>query len=125
MTATRDYVLRMPPDTTVKAACEDVRCENWLHGWDVILDERDPVKRDAATWIRSGRSGRTYRELPGGGDVAVFRFDSGQRCFEEHRTRPASWLVRSGTVRQHAGMRDWIDDLDEHVGQLEDQARRG
>ena len=125
MTATRDYIVRMPKDFTVVEACEQAGCENWRYGWEVILDERDPFKRDLAARIRRGEYRRTYRELPGGGDVTVFRFEPHQRCFEEHRTRPASWLVRSGTVRRHAGMRDWIDDLDEHVGQLEDQARRG
>lgn len=121
---TRDYILRMPKDTTVRAACEDVQCENWQFGWETILDERTAQGRDAAIWIRSGRSGRTFREVPGG-DVTVFRFESGQRCFEEHRTRPARWLVRGGGVRQHTSMRGWIDDLDEHVGQLNDQVRRG
>ena len=35
---TRDYILRMPPDITIRAACEDVRCENWQFGWETILD---------------------------------------------------------------------------------------
>lgn len=114
----------MPKDTTVRAACEDVQCENWRFGWETILDERTVPGRDAAAWIRCGKSGRTYRELPGG-DVAVFRFEPGQRCFGEHRTRPARWLVHGGAVRQHANMRDWIDDLGEHVGGLEDQLVKG
>lgn len=121
---TRDYIVRMPKDTTVRAACGDVNCDNWRYGWETILDERTPQGRDAAAWIRSGQSGRTYRELPGG-EVTVFRFEAGQRCFDEHRTRPARWLVRAGGVRQHATMRDWIDDLGEHAGRLEEQAKQG
>lgn len=121
---TRDYVLRMPRDRTVVAACEQVRCDNWLYGWDVLLDERTAEGRDAAQWIRSGASKREFRELgTADGEMAVFRFSAHQRCFEEHRTRPARWLVRG--VREHTGMHDWIDDLDQHAGNLEDQIRKG
>lgn len=123
---TRDYIVRMPKDHTVRAACEDVDCENWRYGWETIVDERTTAGRDAAIWVRSGRSARTFRELPaGGGEVTVFRFERGQRCFEEHRTRPARWLVRAGSIRQHADMRDWLEDFGEHYGRLEDQARKG
>jgi hypothetical protein len=123
---TRDYVLRMPKDTTVVAACEQVRCDNWRFGWDTILDERTVPGRDAAAWIRSGRSGRSYRELAGGGEVTVFRFSPHQRCFGEHRTRPARWLVREGrALTEHADMHDWIGDLEDHAVRLEEQARRG
>ena len=125
MRATRDYLLRMPPDTTVVAACHEVRCEAFQHGWDTIVDERTPLGRDQGAYIRQ-RSGRTFRVMGSPDGVTVFRFEPRQRCFAEHRTKPASWLVRSGGgMRRHADMRDWIDDLDEHVGQLEDQIRRG
>lgn len=122
MPATRDYRIRLPKDTTVRAACEQVRCANWLHGWDVVLDEREPAKKSAAAWIRSGQSGRTFRELPGGGEVAVFRFEPHQRCFEEHRTRPVRFLAGG---QRRADMAEWIDDLDNHVGQLAGQLQRG
>lgn len=125
--ATRDYLLRMPRDVTVAAACEEVHCENWLYGWDTLVDERTVPGRDAAGWIRSGRSGRDYRELgPGDGGVTVFRFSPHQRCFTEHRTRPARWLVRDGrALTEHADMHDWISDLEDHAGRLEEQARKG
>jgi hypothetical protein len=121
---TRDYRLLMPADTTVRAACEDVGCENWRYGWDVLLDERTAPGRDGAAWIRSGASGRTFRELPGAADggVSVFRFEPHQRCFEEHRTRPARWIA-GRTV--HTDMHGWIDDLDNHVGRLAEQLQRG
>jgi hypothetical protein len=125
---TRDYVIRMPKDATVVAACEQVRCENWRYGWDTILDERTPEGRDAAAWIRrTSGAGRTYRELPGAADggLTIFRFEPYQRCFAEHRTKPARWLVAAGTVRQHADMHDWIEDLDEHAGRLKEQLERG
>jgi hypothetical protein len=123
---TRDYVVRMPPDRWVRAACEQVRCEKWQFGWDTVLDERTPEGRDAANWIRSGASGRDFREMRGG-DVTVFRFSPHQRCFEEHRTRPASWLVRAGqqVVGRHTDMSGWVDDLDQHVGILGEQLKKG
>jgi hypothetical protein len=123
---TRDYVTRWPKDTTVIAACEQVGCENWLYGWDTAVDERTPQGRDAAAWVRSGQSGRTFTELGGGGDVTVFRFEPHQRCFAEHRTRPARFLVQAGAAsREHAWLDDWIEDFGEHYQQLEDQVRKG
>lgn len=121
---TRDYIVRMPKDRTVVEACERSDCENRRYGWETLLDLRTAAGRDAAAWIRSGASGRTFTEVPGG-EVVVFRFASGQRCFAEHRTRPARWLVRAGSVRQHRDMHDWLDDFAGHYGRLEDQARRG
>lgn len=123
--ATRDYLLRMPKDITVVAACHQVGCENWRYGWDTILDERTAEGRDGAEWIRSGKSGRDFTELRGG-DVTVFRFAPYQRCFAEHRTRPQRFLVRTGPrVADVGGFREWIDDLGEHVDRLEDLAKRG
>ena len=125
MPRTRDYIVRMPKDFTVVEACEAVRCESWQYGWETLVAERTARGRDAAGWLRSGASGRTFRELPGGGEITVFRFERGQRCFAEHRTRPARWLVRSGAIRRHAGMSGWLEDFGEHYGRLEDQARKG
>jgi hypothetical protein len=118
---TRDYLIRFPRDVTVRAACEDVRCESRQFGWETILDGRTAQGRAAIAWIRSGASGRTYTELPGG-DVTVFRFASGQRCFAEHRTRPSVFLAGG---RRVASLGEWIGDLDAHVNQLEDQLRKG
>jgi hypothetical protein len=122
--ATRDYRLLMPPDIQVRAACEDVRCENWRHGWETHVDEATPLGREQAAYIRR-LSGRTFTEHRTGAGITVFRFSSGQRCFAEHRTRPARWLVAAGSVREHANMRDWVDDLGEHVTQIEDQRKKG
>ena len=119
--ATRDYLIRFPRDVTVRAACEDVGCDNYQFGWETILDEATLMGRDAAAWIRSGASGRTYTEKRGA-VVVVFRFERGQRCFEEHRTRPATFLAGG---RRVASLGDWIGDLDDHVNRLETQARKG
>jgi len=126
--ATRDYRIHMPPDTTVVAACEDVGCDNWRYGWDVPCDLDTPQGREAAGLIRSGRTGRTYREMGGAGArMIVFRFESGQRCFEEHRTRPGRALVMRGgrVIREHSSLAGLAEDYTEHVGRLAEQTERG
>ena len=53
----------------------------------------------------------------------MFRFASGQRCFAEHRTKPARFLVRG--VREHSNLGDWIEDIAGHVTTIEDLRKRG
>ncbi|HEV2778816.1 MAG TPA: hypothetical protein VGX25_05390 [Actinophytocola sp.] len=92
-----------PSDRTIVTACEQAGCLAWRHGFDKPVDERTPVGQLQAELIRSGRSGRTYRELPGktAEGYTVFRFAAGQRCFAEHRTRPELYIVHRGTPSQH------------------------
>jgi hypothetical protein len=125
--ATRDYVVRMPRDATVKAACEDVGCENWRYGWDSLIDESTSLGQAQAAYIRQN-SGRTFREMGRNeAGLTVFRFDPHQRCFEEHRTRPARLLVASGgrVLRHHTSFDDIADDYNHHIGRLADQFQRG
>ncbi|MGH6654058.1 MAG: hypothetical protein ACRDVE_02500 [Actinocrinis sp.] len=125
---TRDYVIRMPPDLKVVAACEDVGCDQWRRGWETVCDLDDPMGATVAFLIRSGQTGRTCQELPAlpGSATAVFRFESGQRCFREHRTRPARFSVRAGgRVVTHARLADWGEDLADHAGRLQDQLGKG
>lgn len=120
---TRDYSIRFPRDVTVPAACEQVRCENWLHGWDKFVDEATDLGERQAAYFRSGQSGRQYREMGVNADgLTVFRFTSGQRCFAEHRTRPARFFAGG---REVPLLGDWIGDLDDHVNDLDDQLRKG
>lgn len=120
--ATRDYRIRLPRDTSVRAACEEVGCESWQFGWETVVDERTVLGNQQAAYIRH-RSGRTFTEMRGSEPgVIVFRFGSGQRCFAEHRTRPARFLAGQ---RQVATLGDWIGDLEDHVGHLEDRLRKG
>jgi hypothetical protein len=128
--ATRDYLIRLPPDITVKAACEDVGCDQWAHGWQTVCDESTRQGALVANFIRSGQSKRTFTESATwdeGRPVAVFRFESGQRCFREHRTRPARFAVRPGRGPLIARTRlaDWGEDLADHLGLLADEARKG
>jgi hypothetical protein len=123
--ATRDYLLRLPRDVTVVAACEDALCEAWQFGWETTIDEVTPLGTFQAAYIRES-SGRSFREMRTEAGLTVFRFGPRQRCFAEHRTRRARWLIRAGrAVREVPVMADWTGDLSDHVSQLEEQARRG
>lgn len=122
---TRDYRVQMPRDVTVKAACEDVGCENWRYGWDSLIDESSSLGQAQAEYIRD-KSGRTFREMRAPDGLTVFRFEAHQRCFEEHRTRPARLSVATGgiTLRTHSSLADLAEDYTEHVGRLADQYGR-
>lgn len=124
--AYQTYAIRQRPDVTIPAACHDVGCEAWRNGWDSPLDESDPVQADMARWLRSGGSGRTYREL--GRDDAgrtVFRFESGQRCFLDHGTIPrkllvvhGDWRRHFGTIRRHTSLGHMVEDAVENCDQV-------
>jgi hypothetical protein len=126
---TRDYRVRMPPDIRVVTACETFECDNWRYGWDIPCDLDTPAGREAAELIRSGRTGRTYRELSGSprARFIIFRFEARQRCFDEHRTRPGRVMVMRGgrIIREHASLADLAEDYSEHMGLINQRTERG
>ncbi|NGO68516.1 hypothetical protein [Streptomyces boncukensis] len=130
--AYQTYRIHTPPDRLVKAACEQVGCAAWARGWDSVVDESTDLGQRQAAYIRT-QSGRTFRELHKANGLTVFRFQSGQRCFQEHRTRPELYLVRdgdwrgnpTGRQRQHQNARDWIEDFGEHQQCVSDQREKG
>lgn len=122
----RAYRVHMPQDITVVAACEDVGCDQQRFGWETVCDESDPMQASVAMVIRAGQTGRTYLEMAGtrdGRPVAVFRFDSGQRCFQEHRTRPGRLLVhqRGRLVYEHVSFADIAEDYNEHMARVAEE----
>lgn len=129
----KSYVLLAPRDTTVIAACSEVGCQHWAHGWDSVIDERTLLGKSQADYIRT-RSGRTFRELgaPESG-VTVFRFEPFQRCFREHRTNPVQYVVRGGDWRgnpRHEGRlhktaADWQEDSALHQQRIAQAIERG
>lgn len=126
----RVYRVHMPHDLTVVAACADVGCDSWRFGWETVCDESVEAQAVVAMAIRSGGSGRAFTEMSSvrdGRKVAVFRFEAGQRCFAEHRTRPGRLLVHQGghVAREHVSLSDLAEDYTEHVGQLAEQQERG
>lgn len=129
--AYKTYRIVSPPDRSVRAACEQVGCAAWRSGWDTAVDERTDLGRTQAAYIRT-RAGRTFRESRTGEGLTVFRFEAGQRCFADHRTRPESYLVRggdwranTGTIRQHTRPADWVEDFQEHQDRLSRAIERG
>jgi hypothetical protein len=129
--ATQTYQIAAPPDTEVVVACETVGCAAWQHGWDTTVDEGTDLGRQQAAYIRR-RSFRTYRELRTAAGLTVFRFEAGQRCFADHRTRPARFLARAGDwrrnlglIREHTRPADWVEDFAEHQEALKERLERG
>jgi hypothetical protein len=129
----KTYGIRSPRDTTVIAACEQVGCEAWRNGWDSVIDESTEFGAAQARYIRTS-SGRTFRETKTDKGWTVFRFESHQRCFAEHRTRPEAFLVRPGVgrlnprgerARVHVRPEDWVEDLGEHQQSIIDRQARG
>jgi|SRR5690606_17366062 len=130
--AYQTFSVRSPSDRMIRAVCEQVGCEAWRHGWDSVIDESTELGRQQAAYIRH-RSGRTFREMRTETGLTVFRFESGQRCFAEHRTRPELYLVRDGDYRgnptgrrrQHANARDWVEHMQEEFDRFDTDRRRG
>lgn len=126
------YSISRQRDTTVVAACEQVECAAWLHGWESQIDESTQLGQQQAAYIRT-RSGRTFREQRTGDGLTVFRFEAHQRCFAEHRTNPEIYLVRdgdwrgnpTGRRRNHTQSADWVEDMAENQGRLIDLKQKG
>lgn len=130
--AYQTFQITSPRDTSVLAACEQVGCPQWRHGWISLIDESTQLGRDQAAYIRT-QSRRTFREQRTADGLTVFRFESGQRCFAEHRTRPEIYLVRdgdwrgnpTGRQRKHIRPADWVEDFGENQLRLLDQQEKG
>lgn len=127
----RTFSIVSPADRSVKAACEQVGCLQWRHGWQTTVDESTDLGQRQAAYIRQ-HSGRTFREQRTGNGLTVFRFESGQRCFADHKTRPeiyavrgGDWREQTGPARQHQRPADWVDDFQENQGRLTELQKRG
>jgi hypothetical protein len=133
MGAMQTYRIVSPPDATVVSACERVGCPHWRDGWDTIVDEASQLGQAQAAYIRSGATGRSYRETRTEAGLTVFRFEAHQRCFQEHRTRTELYLVRGGDwrgnpdrmARDHSRPEDWVEDFAEHQQRLADRIDKG
>lgn len=125
------FSITSPPDRKVKTACEQAGCVAWRYGWESVIDEATPLGAEQAAYIRQ-RSGRTFREQRTQGGLTVFRFESGQRCFAEHQTRPeiyavqgGDWRQFTGPVRRHERAADWQEHFGEHQLRLVEQQQHG
>lgn len=130
--AYKTYLIRQPRDTSVVAACHEVGCEAWRNGWETVVNEATELGAQQAQYVRTG-SRRTFREQRTEAGLTVFRFESGQRCFTEHRTKPQIFAVRGGDwrgnptgfKRVHQHPDDWVEDSAEHQQRVADQVERG
>lgn len=130
--AYQTYSITKPRDTLIKAVCEQVGCSAWRHGWESSIDESTELGKKQAEYIRQ-KSGRTFRELRRANGMTTFRFESGQRCFADHQTRPEIYRVRdgdwrgnpTGRTRVHARPEDWVDDFGTHQLRLVENQERG
>lgn len=130
--AYQTFQISSPRDTMIPAACEQVDCPQWRNGWDSVIDERTELGQAQAGYIRV-HSRRTFREMRTEAGLTVFRFESGQRCFAEHKTRPEIYLVRdgdwrgnpTGRRREHSRAADWVEDFGENQLRLVDQQKKG
>lgn len=127
--AYKTYQIVSPPDRSIVAACEEVGCVAWLYGWETVVDESTQLGAKQAHYIR-GYARRTYRETKRGDGLTVFRFESRQRCFAEHRTRPEVYAVKGGDWRGnpqgippriHTRPADWVEDFAEHQEKLREE----
>lgn len=119
------YRIYSPPDRRLKAACEQVRCHNRQFGWESAIDEATPLGRAQAHYIRH-QSGRTFTERRTAAGLTVFRFEPGQRCFDEHFTLPERFWERAVRGGHAAGARvdhspaGWVDSMDTNLHALKE-----
>lgn len=130
--AYQTFSVRSRPDRAVKSVCERVGCPAWREGWESVIDESTSLGQQQAAYIRQ-QSGRTFRELRTTAGLTVFRFESGQRCFAEHKTMPELYLVRDGDFRGnptgrkrvHQRAADWVEHMQEQFDRFNEDRHRG
>lgn len=130
--AYQTFQIMAPKDRAVKAACEQVGCQAWARGWESHIDEGTDLGKRQAAFIRT-KSGRTFHEQKTAAGITVFRFESGQRCFAEHQTRPELYVVKdgdwrgnpTGRRREHTRAADWVEDFQDNQGRIADQREKG
>jgi len=128
------HTIVSPTDTTIIAACPQVGCIAYRHGWDTLIDPATDLGQMQIQLILSGRHGRIYRDLGvNEAGMRVFRFDPYQRCFAEHRTRPELFVVRAadtegtdlGLIRNHTRAQDWAEDYHETLDRRLTSTKKG
>lgn len=129
--AYKTYSIASPKDVGIVAACHEVGCESWQHGWETFIDESTPLGKAQARYIRR-ESRRDFKESRNEHGITVFRFSAFQRCFEEHMTQPeyfgrtlGDWRCYTGETFYHTRPADWVEDFGEHQQRIADQIKEG
>lgn len=126
------FAIFQPSDLAERAACEEAGCGAYRNGWETGADERTDRGAAIADYIRN-RSRRTFTERKRGDGWTIFRFESGQRCFNEHLTVPQVFRVRdgdwrgnpTGRSRDHVRPEDWVEDFGLHQIAVAEQIQHG
>lgn len=128
------YKILTPSDQLIVATCQQAGCPYWTTGWDTIVDEGTDLGQAQARWIRSGSSGRSYRERKTGEGLTVFAFEAYQRCFQDHQTLPEVFGVVGGDyrgnprgipARRHTSPDDWVEDFALNQDRIKTKLERG
>ena len=105
--------------------CEEAGCLAHQYGWETRVDESAELGPRQAHYIRT-TSGRRFAERRDA-DLTVFTFESGQRCFAEHKislARPEFFVARPGDWRQlgtphvYDQADDWVNDFGDHQARI-------
>lgn len=131
--AFQSFAIKRPrtPGYWRTATCEEAGCVAWRDGWETRIDLATELGQTQAAYIvkRSKRSFYQDRE----GDVIVFVFTPGQRCFREHKVpieRDPLFIVRPDNARpdrtrRHTRGADWVENMQEEFGKIAEDRKRG
>lgn len=125
---------RIPGVHTRPARCEEVDCLAYQQGWLTKIDISTDLGQRQAAYIRtkSGRAFTTWQD----DTLITFTFYPGQQCFAQHQLaleRDPLFLVRggdhrgnpTGMQRRHTRGEDWVEDMTEHLGKVQQDKERG
>jgi hypothetical protein len=118
-----------------EAACWEVGCEQYRNGWVTTIDETTGLGQKQAHYIRHDIT-RKHTETKNVLGLTEFKFESGQKCFRQHKKpleREPFFLIAGGDHRGNpAGVparymeaEDWIDDFANHQDKIKSAIERG
>lgn len=126
----RHHIIQRPIGTHFRSVdCERAECPNFLHGFEVHVDETAELGQRQAAYLRDQlpmRSDRPiaaeYRNAEG---LTVFRFAPGTECMASSRHRVPNDRTPVMTVRtdglgdvRHTSVDSFVDDLRTHIDVL-------
>ena len=138
-----------------RMSCENAHCQNYEHGFVVVLNPQDERHASMASLIKQDGTRRhvalrsqdaldylaNHAERMGltdhpqaltaviertPPDMLVFIFAPGTPCFRGHLDREVVFVHRTPrNVRVHANGRDWNEDMDESADRVHRLRKRG
>lgn len=128
------FALHAPKQTHSRpATCEEVGCEQFLHGWVTRL----PLGSPLCEYIASGGHGRRFMETTGlDTPEREFVFPAGQRCFKSTQhvialdrepvatIRGGDWRARTTETRTVA-IPEWLERFQANQSRIAETHKRG